>query len=322
MSIELIVEAIRKAEKILVASHIHPEGDAIGSIIAMGLGLKAIGKNVCVFNKDGVPGMLRFLPGKDLVSSTLPSNIIFDLIILIDCDEFDRAGLSLERSAYEKLVIIDHHISERPKGDINLIDANASAAGLLVFKLLKGLKVPITQDIATNLYCALITDTGRFSYQNTTPETLVISSELFATGFNNEELNYHLFEENSPARLKLLGYCLETLELREGGRVASVYVDKKMFEKSGAASADTEGFINYPRSITGVDVALFFREIGPGRIKVGFRSRGVVNVGKISIDFGGGGHKNASGCEVKGSLEEVKEIIFASVRKALKERNI
>lgn len=311
-----LLKLIKTNKKFLIVSHISPEGDAIGSSIALALGLKKMDKSVYVLNRDPVPDILKFLPSAKIVTGKIPSGK-FDVMFIVDCPNTERTGLKNLRAKIT--VTIDHHLllsQVIPKQSLNLIDPKASATGELVYKLLHSLHVTIDKAIATNLYTAILTDTGGFRYSNTTPESLKIASRLVAAGADPWEITKEVYENFSFNRLRLVSLCLPTIEKK--GKITSITVTRDMFKKTKTSIEDTESIVDFPRQIKGSEVALLFREDRKNLYKISFRSKGKVNVAKIAKTFGGGGHANAAGCKLTGSLREVKEKIFKAVESAIK----
>ena len=309
------LKLIKTNKKFLIVSHVSPEGDAIGSSIALALGLEKMGKSVYVLNRDPVPDILKFLPSAKIVTRKIPSGK-FDVMFIVDCPNMERTGLKNLRAKIT--VTIDHHLllsQVIPKQSLNLIDPKASATGELVYKLLHSLRVPIDKAIATNLYTAILTDTGGFRYSNTTPESLKIASRLVAAGADPWEITKEVYENFSFNRLRLVSLCLPTIEKK--GKITSITVTRNMFKKTKTSIEDAENIVDFPRQIKGSEVALLFREDRRNLYKISLRSKGKVNVAKIAKTFGGGGHANAAGCKLTGSLREIKEKIFKAVKSAI-----
>jgi phosphoesterase RecJ-like protein len=318
-----LLNLIKQSTSFLIAGHINPEGDSIGSCLAFALGLKKMGKKeICVFSKDPVPENLKFLPSARTIKQKLPRKE-FDVLFLIDCNSLERTGTDLFRA--KKTAIIDHHVlssddatSEFYKSvSASLIDTNAAAAGLLVYKVLKALKIPIDKEIATNLYTAILIDTGGFRYSNASPESLKAACHLVEAGASPWNITKEIYENIPFKGLKLLGLSLSTLEQKDG--IAWITTTKDMFDQTNTTAEDCEDFVDFPRKVNGAEVAIFFREHKDKLYKLSLRSKGKVNVEKIAKHFGGGGHVAAAGCKVKGTLKEVQDKVFKVARKAIKE---
>lgn len=324
--LEKILSLISTGKRFLITSHENPDGDAIGSMLAIGLGLEKIGKEIVYYNKDGVPLLLRFLPHSEKVSSSLDDvNVGFDATFVVDCTDTSRVGVKFEdfkhRGRCGVTILIDHHQTSKPSADLYILNPSASATGMIIYSLLKTLSIKITPDVAMNLYTSILVDTGSFRYSNTIPEAFEIAAELVELGASPWEISQALYESESIGKLKLLGCVLPTLEVTEDGRIASVVVNRDMFKATGTSKEDTEGFVNFPRCINGVDVAVLFREEEPSengsRWKISLRSKGSVNVAQIGERFGGGGHERAAGCTISGTLAEAKRLLFSAIKEVL-----
>jgi phosphoesterase RecJ-like protein len=312
-----IAETIRRERRFLIASHENPEGDAIGSILALGLALKEMGKNVTIFNQDPIPEILLFLPGAEEIAHQIPENERFDVALALDCGDKKRLGKEFNKVDQIGILInVDHHVSNTQFGDLNHVDPQASSAAEMVYDLLREIPVKINPAIAENLYTGILTDTGSFHYSNATAKTFSVARACILAGVKPWKVAENIYETQPLARLRLLPLVLETLEFQEDGRVSSVVVTQEMLAKTGATPALTEDFINYPRSVKGSEVALLFREVNQEKYRVSFRSRGKIDVSRISQVFQGGGHPNAAGCTVEGTLREVKAKVLAQVRAA------
>ena len=308
-----VVKVIQSGRKFLVTSHENPDGDAIGSMLALGLGLESLGKEVTLYNKDGTPKNLSFLPGVERVSNSLNRNHRFDATFIVDCASLERVGKDFKdfRGGGTQ-VLIDHHATNTPWTELFLIDPESPSTGALVYSLLEAIHVEITPEIATNIYTIIMLDTGSFHYQNSTPEAFRAAARMVEMGANPWEVSQAFYENESPGRISLLGLVLPTLEVSEDGRIASVTVKKEMLSATGTSREDTEGFVNYPRSLSGVMVAVLFREEEEGW-KVSLRSKDSVNVAEIAVRFGGGGHERAAGCTISGDLHQVKKRLYKAI---------
>ena len=317
--VDTLLRVIQDSRVFLIASHVNPEGDAIGSALALAEGLETIGKDVTVYFDDTIPYPYRFMPHVERVVHDVEGRV-FDVTIAVDCGELERLGKGFYRIGERGIFVnIDHHSTNDLFGDINLIDDGASATGEMVYRILKELGVPLSRTMATNLYVAILMDTGSFRYSSATPEAFRIAAELVEIGVDPWEIAKRLYESHPLERLRLLGYSLGTLELKGGGRVALMVVTEEMYRKSGASKEMTESFVNYPRSIEGVKVALFVRQIGERRYKLSLRAKEEVDVGRVASLFGGGGHRRAAGCVMEGDLEDVKERIVDAIEGVLKD---
>jgi phosphoesterase RecJ-like protein len=299
-----------------------PDGDSIGSSLAMRLLLAGIGLETRNLTVDRIPRIYSFLPGVEHFITYTGQQEEFDVAVVIDCTDLDRLGGDLGQfiSKLPVVVNIDHHISNLEFGTYNYIDPGAAAAGEIVFRLIAELKAELTPDIAVNLYTALTMDTGSFKFDNTTDKTHYIAADLYQTGIDIAEINRHLFANKDFIQLKLLGYALAQLKTTAEGRIAWITIPLKVFHELEAQEEHADGIINYPRKVNGAEVGILIREISPGKVKVGFRSKNLVDVNLLAAKFGGGGHPKASGCTIEGTIEEVeKQVIDMSIHHLPKE---
>ncbi len=311
-----LLKELKKYKTFLVTSHINPEGDSIGSQLAFTALLHKLGKRSYIFDAHKPNHRYAFLPHVKNVHTVLKPGVTYDAICYLDCADIQRVGDVNEKIDLSKPKInIDHHLSNTCFGDFNLIEAHMSSTAEILFSLFKEAGVKISRDTAICLYAAILTDTGSFSYSNVTSFTHKVASELLKTGLDVTMVYKNIYENTSPAAMRLLGEALSTLALSRDNKIAWMEVNKNMFKKSKASRADEEDFINFPRSITGVKVAVLFTDMGKNRIKVGLRSNSMIDVNKIASCFKGGGHKKASGCLVKGPMPEAKEKVLRLVRK-------
>lgn len=307
--IATILEQIAGGKRFLVASHESPDGDALSSTLALTLALRAAGKEVVAYNRDGVPEIFAFLPGAATVVSQLPDDARFDVGFILDAGELRRAGTHLP-GLCRALVNIDHHPHSDIPGALNFVDIEASATGVLIYRILAAGGLPLTRDVAFCIYTAILSDTGSFRYSNADTEAFRVAGEMVALGINPWDVASNLYESQPEKRLRLLALALPTLTVSTCGRYASIAVTSAMLQQTGATAEHTDGFVNYPRSIHGVEVSIFFRQTGATAYKVGFRSKGTIDVGALSREFGGGGHHNAAGAMVEGTLDEVRRTVF------------
>jgi phosphoesterase RecJ-like protein len=315
--IEAIGRAFREHDRFLIACHENPEGDAIGSELALALALRRMGKTATVLNADPVPSNLRFLPGADTIIFE-DDGTDYPVSVIVDCGSPERTGRVGDVLARSPLQVnIDHHKTNGSHGHLRLIDPSAAATGLLIHRLLTAMGEPVGLDVALNIYVSVLTDTGSFHYSSANPEAFRVAGEMVALGIDPWKVSEHLFESQEPNRVKLLGRVLDSLALSPSGKFASITTTLRDLADFSATRDFLEGFINYPRSIAGVEVAVSFREEGDGSWRVSFRSKGRVDVAEVSSRFGGGGHRNASGCTVRGPLAEVRERIFGALESAL-----
>jgi phosphoesterase RecJ-like protein len=310
--IERILQLIDQNQTFLVAAHASPDGDAIGSTLALTNALLEMGKEVVAYNADHLPLEYAFLPGYQSVVSHVDSSRKFDAGFVLDAGELSRAGDWIRQSC-ETLVNIDHHPYSEDFGEIYYVDTKACSTGVLVYRLLQAAGHEITGNVAICVYTAIISDTGSFRYSNANPEAFSVAGEMVAAGVDPWSIASGLYESQEEQRLRLLAMALPTLRVSQCGLYASVTVTLDMYEVTGAKPEHTDRFINYPRSIRCVEVAIFFRQISENNFKVGFRSKGSIDVGSLARAMNGGGHYNAAGATAEGSLEDVQQWVFGKV---------
>jgi len=316
--LDAVARVIRERDRFVVTAHRNPEGDALGASLGLGGALLEMGKQVLFYNADPVPRVLRPFPLADRVVNTLGDARAGDTVIVCDCGELERVGEEmLARRADFHFVNLDHHVSSLGFAEVSYIDPQASATAVLVYRVLQRLGHAITSEIATNLLCGIVTDTGSFRYSNATPETFEAAADLVRRGARPDFVSRRLFDSNEEKTLRLLALVLGSLERTAGGKIAAVVVSREMLDATGTTAEHVENFVNYPRSIEGVEVAVLLRELGPDHWKVSLRGNGRVDTTAISGAYGGGGHRNASGCEVRGRLDEVKRAILARAQALL-----
>lgn len=314
--IDAILRIIDQGQRFLVAAHAHPDGDAIASTLALANYLRDIGKEVVAFNLDGVPEELRFLPGAERVVSRREDLSDYDAGFVLDSGELARAGDFLPAHC-RQMVNIDHHPFSEPFGGVNFVDEQACATGALLYRIIRTGGHVISPQVAVCLYTAILSDTGSFRYSNANPEAFQIASELVQAGVSPWHVAGNLYESRPAEQIKLLSKALDTLTVSTCGRFGSVSVTSDMLQAAGAGPEHTDGLINYPRSIRGVEVALFFRQIDDAQYKVSFRSKGKVDVGSLARQLGGGGHHNAAGATVSGTMEQVRQTVFERLHELL-----
>jgi len=313
-----INELVETGRSFLVTTHESPDGDAVGSSLALANYLVELGKDVTVHICDPVPEVYAFLPMAGEVVTALPERD-YDVCFVLDVGEFRRAGAQVAAAAGRigAFVNLDHHKTRDEFGLYNLIDSTAAATGILIYRLIREAEREVSLAVALCIYVATITDTGSFRYSNANPEAFAVAGEMIAKGVNAWDISSQLYESQPRPRLELLALALATLAFSECGRFASLTVTLDMYENTGSDAELTDGFINYPRSVRGVEVAIFFRQLSEKAFKVGFRSKGAVDVSRLAEGFGGGGHHNAAGCVVEGGIDEVREKVFSHLRAVL-----
>jgi phosphoesterase RecJ-like protein len=309
---------IREARRCLLGTHVNPEGDAIGSLLGLALGLESLGKQAIPLCHNPVPQILRFLPGSERVSGSPPKGE-FDIAIALDCDGLARLGdLADLFSSAPILVDIDHHSGGNTFGDIRWVDPEASSVGEMVYVLLRKIGAPLSADIATCLYTAILTDTGRFCYSNTTMLALEASAELVRAGAEPARIAAQVYERKSASALKLLGTALARLQQHDGGRIVTSFLAEQDFARAGSKREDTEGIVDQLRACEGAVVSAVFIQNSPGSWRVSMRSRELVDVAQVALNFGGGGHARAAGYTAEGSFEQVQDRLLGELRRAIK----
>jgi len=309
-----VIEAIKRFDSFIITSHINPEGDSLGSQLAMAELLRFMGKEFVIFNNNEVPKHYRFLPRASMVRDKLDAKTRkFNAAIVLDCPNLKRTGKVkslLDKTKY--IINIDHHVSNGNFGSLNWVEEGASSTGEMVYSLYKEANCKITKDAALVLYIAILTDTGSFNYANTSGITHEIAGELIGCGVEPYEVSKKVYGNRSRRSIELLGRTLAGLKFAAGGKIAYITVRKVDFKNTKAKPIDCEDFVNFPRSIEGVWAALFFREDIEKKnvFHVGFRAKKKVNVNKVASFFGGGGHRSASGCVVGGTFPEVKKKVL------------
>jgi phosphoesterase RecJ-like protein len=308
----MVALELRNNHRFLLATHVNPDGDAIGSLGALALVLEGMGKEVVAYCQDQAPGFLRFLPYSDRIAHELPSAGRFDVAVVLDCGELDRVGAAAQMvQRLPKIIHIDHHSSGNDFGTLNLVEPERSSTAEILYEVFQAIPVEVSQAAAENLYTAILTDTGSFRFANTTPRALAIAGALVAQGVEPDRVASAVYDCMSPERLRLLSLSLNTLSIRAEGRLSSIWVTQQMLAETGTTAADTDGFVNYPRSITSSEIAVFFRELDDGRVNVSLRSRGTQNVAEFARMYEGGGHQNAAAFRLPGPLPEVMSQVLA-----------
>jgi phosphoesterase RecJ-like protein len=310
-------ELIRESSSFYIASHIRPDGDAIGSLLGMALALQNSGRRVAALLADPVPPNYRFLPRADRIRHR-PPDWRADVGIVVDCDGLSRIGaLEPAFSSLPHLIDIDHHQTDRLFGEVQIIEPGAAATGEMVYHLLRRLDLPVDAEIATCLYAAILTDTGRFCFGNTTASALRVAAELVKAGAQPQPIARRIYEKRSVAATHLLGVALSRLSSELDGQVVASTLTRQDFLETGAATTDTEGIIDHLRAIGGPRVALLFVQPDHNGVRVSLRSDGSVDVSEIALRFGGGGHAMAAGCTIPGTVEQVRKRVLDSLAGAL-----
>ncbi|MDD5711333.1 MAG: bifunctional oligoribonuclease/PAP phosphatase NrnA [Smithellaceae bacterium] len=313
--LQRISELIRDNSRFIITSHVRLDGDAVGSELALSLMLRELGKQTVVYNQDKIPENYLFLPGATEIVHELPPLDGYEVVFILDCSELERVGDEAQALGRVKNIInIDHHISNKGDWRVALVDPQASSTGEMLIRLARHMGMAISKDAATNLYAAILTDTGGFRYRSTSSETLYAAGKLVEEGADPQWISEHIYESNSPAKIRLMSKVLETLSFDLEGKVGSLQVMLQDVESVGALPEHAEGFVDLPRTIKGVVVAVIYTELQDGFIKVSLRSKGDFNVERIASSFGGGGHLNAAACRIRGDVTAVKKLVIDAIR--------
>jgi bifunctional oligoribonuclease and PAP phosphatase NrnA len=317
-----IGEVLRSHQSFVLISHVRPDGDAIGSQLALGYSLKAMGKSVRLINEDGLPENLAFLTGSELIKSPPAEPLDVEVAIALDTATKPRLGAAaLHAASKAKLWLnIDHHISNPKYGDLNLIDATSPATGEILYELITALGMPLPDESRDAIYVAVSTDTGSFQYPSTTARTYEMAADLVRRGLDVGSLNSQTYDENPYRRLELMRALLNTLERSPDGVVAHWELREKTRLDLALRPEDSEGLIDVIRAIRGVQVAVFFEELPDGKVRVSMRSKDrKLDVCQIASEFGGGGHALAAGIRMKGPLEEAKQQVLTAIHRRIEE---
>ena len=299
-----VASEIRKRQRFVITSHVRPDGDAIGSALAMAYALRELGKDVRVVFRDEPPPPLQVFPGVSEIEVTGRVDDPGDAVIVMESGDLKRTGVDgLDRGF---VINIDHHLGNSMYGSLNWFDLSAAACGEMVFDLVKELGVALTREIATHVYVAILTDTGSFHYSSISPRTFDICRQCVEAGVDPPWVARSIFDSNNLGRLKLFGRVLSQMELDPSGRVATVYVDRQLARDCGGTYEDTEGLINLPLTVKEIQAVVFFKENATNDWRISMRSKGDVDINAVAKQFGGGGHKNASGCSAEGPIDELK----------------
>lgn len=318
MDLEKAVSFIKEGDNFLLTSHVNPDGDGIGSILGMLGLLKQLGKRYHVICQDPPQDKLSFLHRYaeiETYTSAMPGAISFDAAIIIDVPHLDRIGdISKLLKPGARILSIDHHVSSEHFGSVNLIVNTAAASAQIVEAIYRRMGVPIDSDSAEALYVGLCVDTGRFRFNNTSHEVFATAQRLTLAGAKPDIIADKLYYNETLANKRALAKTLESIELYQGGKVATAQLDNEFLSSDLGRNIDTEGFVNQPISIEGVEVAILFREMEKKKLRISLRSRtDAVDVNKIAGRFGGGGHKRASGCRMEASIDEAKKSLLAAI---------
>jgi bifunctional oligoribonuclease and PAP phosphatase NrnA len=313
--IQDIARAIRSRQRFVLSSHARPDGDSIGSQLAMVYALRALGKEAIAVNADPAPPPLMQFPGVPEIRIAPAVEGEFDAAIIMECSDLGRTGVSgLDRSF---VINIDHHPGNTGFGQLMWFDSSAAACGEMVFDVVKALGVPLSREIATHVYLAILTDTGSFHYSSISPRTFEICRETLEAGVDPVLVARNVYDSNSMGRLKLFGAVLSAMQIDGTGRIAIVYLDHDMAREAGGTYEDTEGLINLPLTVKEIEAVVFFKQTEGEQYRVSLRSKGNIDVGGVAKSFGGGGHKNAAGCTVSGAIDTLQKLFIAKIEDAI-----
>ncbi len=318
-----VTQVLLDAQHIAIISHKNPDGDTLGSQLALGTALKHIGKDVVMYNRDTVAKKFYFIAGADAVQQYVDGMELPDTVVFVDCAEPQLAGFRVTDQVLQgkTIVNIDHHASNKQYGTWNYVVATSGANCQNVYHVLKAMEVPITADIATALYTGLSTDTGNFMFDSVTSETLRIAADLKEYGADADGLRFNLYESSSKKKIELLKYILNHLHISEDGQCAWSSISYEMIETLRPESTDIDGLINHIKDIEGVEIAILFRGVEANRTKVSMRSKVWADVNQIAGLFGGGGHIRASGVSFDGDVAFAAEQLVPAVQQIIAEHD-
>jgi bifunctional oligoribonuclease and PAP phosphatase NrnA len=304
-----IKNKIMESDRIAITFHVSPDGDSLGSSLALYAALKKLNKDVKIICSDDIPDVYKFLPGIENISKENKLSDGFDLVIVLDCGNKERicADIKFDRSYY--IINIDHHKSNDNYGDINYVDINSAAVGEIVYKLIEILSVRLDVDMASNIYTSILTDTGAFRFSNTSSDTLKIVSELLSkVKFDFSDIYRRIYHSKDFKRIKLAGFAIDSMKLILGGKAFIMFITMDMLKKLDTALSDTSDIINIGMEINSIDAGILIKETEEG-LKVSLRSKYLFDVSKIAARFGGGGHIRAAGLTLNTTLEEGEKLL-------------
>ncbi|MFH1387651.1 MAG: bifunctional oligoribonuclease/PAP phosphatase NrnA [bacterium] len=311
-----VKELLKKAKTVIIAAHVDPDGDAIGSMLALAGILEKLGKSVICYSADNFPKVYRFLPGADTIKREILNQQHFNMAFVLDSSNLGRVGDKVDLTEITKVIVnIDHHPDNTKFGEVNIV-SNASSTGELVYELAKALQVKIDKPIAEALYTAIITDTGNFRYENTSVKTFEIAAELLKAGVDTHTLTGQIYDRKTIASIKILGLALSNLRFSPDKKIVWTGVNDQMLKETGAMGEDLVGIIDHLRAIDGIEVAVLFRR-KENKCKVNFRSKDKANVSLIAKSLGGGGHVKAAGATIEGDCHDVVERVITAIQKHL-----
>jgi phosphoesterase RecJ-like protein len=314
-----IIQQFNNSNKIIVVTHTHPDGDAIGSLIAMGMSLEALNKKITLYCESLIPAVYRFLPEVHRVVNKI-GNLNYDMAVILDCGDLSRVGQTVSYLDQIPVIVnIDHHVTNTRFGHLQLIDTSACATAEIVYRLIKQMGLPFSKSVATSIYTGILADTGSFRFSNTNKAAFAICQEMVEIGVDPHNIAQHVYGTYSLSRIKLLNLALDSIELSENGKLSIMTLTQKMFDETNTKPEDVDGLINYAQRIEDVEVAALIQEHHNGnensrttnRFHVSLRSDGTFDVAAIAAMFGGGGHSSAAGFSIEETLSSVKSRIFS-----------
>jgi phosphoesterase RecJ-like protein len=313
--LQRIVDAVRARQRFLVSSHARPDGDSIGSQLAFAYAARALGKDVRIVNRDPASPPLMAFPGVSSIEIADSVSGDFDAAVIMECGDINRPGVAgLDRYF---VINIDHHQGNTGYGAINWFEPTAAACGEMVFDLVNALGVPLTREIATHVYLAILTDTGSFQYSSISPRTFEICRQTLDAGVDPVAVARNVYDSNNMGRLKLFGAVLSAMQIDPSGRIAIVYLDHEMARAAGGTYEDTEGLINLPLTVKEIQSVVFFKQNEGEEYRVSMRSKGDIDIAAVARDFGGGGHRNAAGCTVTGPIDALQKTFLDKIEQAI-----
>ncbi len=321
-----IIRQLKNSNHVFLCSHINPDGDAIASVVAMGLSLASLQKETTLYNESPIPAVYRFLPSVKRIVRHIDRQTIYDTAIVLDCGNLQRIGKAASFVSRIPVIInIDHHVSNTSFGDFRLIDFSACATVAIIYRLLKQMELSITKDIATLIYTGILTDTGSFRFSNTNKSAFAICKEMIDIGVDPYYVARNVYETFSPGYIKLLHKALGSIEISKNGKLSMIMLTQEMLDETGAQPEEINGLINYAKAINNVKIAVLIHRTSDtkgtkgkaqGRFRVSLRSDGTVDVAAFASSFGGGGHYRAAGFEIDSSIVDLKNRIFNFAEKA------
>ncbi|MBI5814531.1 MAG: bifunctional oligoribonuclease/PAP phosphatase NrnA [Nitrospinae bacterium] len=308
-------------KRFLISTHVNPDGDGIGSAMGLKWALVRLGKEAEIVIESDPPAMYDFFGNYGWVKGIGPATAPlekFDTVITVDAPNIERLGKAAQLIAGgAKVMVIDHHVSNEKFGDVNYIDETAAASAEMIYRFVRALGLTPDRDCAEYLYSGILIDTGRFRFSNTSPEVLRAGADLVAAGARPHKIAERLFFTNTFETTKGLGKMIESIQLHAGGKVATAEFGLEYINSEEWKKVDTEGFVNHPLAIEGVEVAVFFKEVKPGVTRASLRAKNDFDVNAVAGIFGGGGHAKAAGCTINAPLEEAKKKLLGEIAKAL-----